>query len=275
MVFQRGKRISLDYQPCTYGHSKLTFRGPKQTLDTPYVACVGGSFTYGRYVAAPFPALLSEEISRPVVNLGVVNAGVDAFVHDASVIEICRGALAVVIELTGAHNLSNRLYSVHPRRNDRFTKASTLLRTIYNDVDFTEFHFTRHMLMTLKTVSPERFRIVEEEVKTAWSARMKILLERIGGAPMLLWVSRTSPERHVSLEDTNHDPVLVDADMVKALAPLAGQVVMHRMRKTGVGLTEGMVFDPLEMAAARQFPAPRDHAAISDRVSAKLCEMLK
>ncbi len=35
----------------------------------------------------------------------------------------------------GAQNLSNRFYAVHPRRNDRFLRASTLMKTIFREVD--------------------------------------------------------------------------------------------------------------------------------------------
>ena len=55
-----------------------------------------------------------------------------------------------MIQVSGAQNLSNRFHAVHPRRNDRFLRASTLLKTIYRDVDFTEFNFTRHLLTTLR-----------------------------------------------------------------------------------------------------------------------------
>ncbi len=59
-----------------------------------------------------------------------------------------------VIQVMGAHNMSNRFYAVHPRRNDRFLRASLgCCKTIYPEVDFTEFNFTRHMLTALATHS--------------------------------------------------------------------------------------------------------------------------
>lgn len=263
MVFQRKRRTVLEYHHCSYGTSKLVFRGPKSALVPPYVACLGGSATYGRFVREPFPAQLERSLGMPVVNLGVVNAGVDAFLHDSTVIEICRNARVAVIEAVGAHNLSNRLYSVHPRRNDRFVRASTLLRTIFSEVDFTEFNFTRHMLTTLKVVSPDRFRIVEDEVKTAWLARMKLLIDRIGGHTRLLWVSRSAPEHHVALEDAQDDPILVDGAMIEALEPWVDGALVHRLGPEVLAdNTAGMVFDPLEIAAARAFLGPRAHEQI-------------
>jgi hypothetical protein len=83
-----------------------------------------------------------------------------------------------VLQIPGAQNLSNRLYTVHPRRNDRFLRASGILRTIYRDVDFTEFHFTRHMLDHLRCLSEDRFDIVRNELRVAWMARMQRVLSR-------------------------------------------------------------------------------------------------
>ncbi len=112
----------LTYAPCRYGMSRILFRGPKRRLDSPYVAFVGGTETFGKYIDRPFPAIIEKEIKRTCVNFGTVNGGV------------------------GANFLSNRFYSVHPRRNDRFLRASTVLQAIYSDVDFADFTFTRHML---------------------------------------------------------------------------------------------------------------------------------
>jgi hypothetical protein len=62
-----------------------------------------------------------------------------------------------VVQVLAVQNLSNPYYTVHPRRNDRFLRASARLQNLYQDVDFTEFHFTRHMLQTLQMVSAPRF----------------------------------------------------------------------------------------------------------------------
>jgi hypothetical protein len=84
----------------------------------------------------------------------------------------------------GAQNLSNRLYTVHPRRNDRFLRASGILRTIYRDVDFTEFHFTRHMLDHLRCLSEDRFDIVRTNCAwPGWPGCSASCRRRGAGAP--------------------------------------------------------------------------------------------
>ncbi len=131
---------ALDYYPCRYGASKLMFRGPRRKADGTHVAVLGGCETYGKFIAHPYPDLLEKAVGRPVLNLGLQNAGVDVFLQDKTVGELCQSAAVTVIELTGAHNTSNRFYGVHPRRNDRFLRArrcsrpSTATSTLPNSI---------------------------------------------------------------------------------------------------------------------------------------------
>ena len=158
---------ALDYDPCRYGASKLLFRGPRKALEGRYVAFLGGAEIYGRYVEEPLPKLLEGLIDLPVVNLGCVNAGADLVANDDTVTGICRDAAVTVIQVTGAQNTSNRFYTVHPRRNDRFLKASGRLSTLYEELDFTDFHFTRHLLSRLADCAPDKFALVQQELKGA------------------------------------------------------------------------------------------------------------
>ena len=163
MAYERPDESPLDYHFCRYGKSKTLFRGPKRNLTPGYIAFIGGSETFGRYIEVPFANLVEEGIGKPCLNFGAINAGIDAFVEDHSVIDLCNSAKTTVIQIMGAQNMSNRFYTVHPRRNDRFLKASVILQTIYREVDFTDFSFTRHMLGTLQTISPGKFEAVEAE----------------------------------------------------------------------------------------------------------------
>ena len=146
MTFQRKGPPGLDYKPCRYGTSRLTFRGPARLLRGKYVAFLGSTETYGKYIPEPYPALVEQELGVTCVNLGCVNAGHDVYLHDPYVMELAGQARVRVLQIGGAHNMSNRFYTVHPRRNDRFLKSSRLMRQIFGDVDFTDFTFTRHML---------------------------------------------------------------------------------------------------------------------------------
>jgi hypothetical protein len=193
MSFQQPGPRGLDYKPCRYGTSRLTFRGPPRALDRPYVAFLGGTETYGKYIGRPFPDLLDETVPMPCVNLGVVNAGHDLYLNDPGVMDLARQARVCVLQIGGAQNMSNRFYTVHPRRNDRFVKASRLMRQIFSDVDFTDFAFTRHMLETLARFAPDRFGLLREELQQAWVARTRLLSENLGGRLILLWFAPVDP----------------------------------------------------------------------------------
>ncbi|EPX82368.1 hypothetical protein Salmuc_04093 [Salipiger mucosus DSM 16094] len=164
----------------------MLFRGPRRSLDESYVAFLGGTETYGRFVAAPFPALAEQRLDRVCVNLGAVNAGPDLYLNDAGALDVAARAELCVVQMMSAQNMSNRFYGVHPRRNDRFLRASEGLQALYPEVDFTEFHFTRHMLGRLREVSAERFAQVTEELRQAWMARMTQLLTVLRGRALLL-----------------------------------------------------------------------------------------
>lgn len=272
MTYENLGQAALDYFPCRYGTSKLLFRGPRRRLQDDYVAYLGGIETYGKFIELPYPTLIEHESGVKSVNLGCVNAGVDAYVTDKSLIDICTRAKVTVIQMVGAQNMSNRFYAVHPRRNDRFLKASTLLQTIYRDVDFTEFHFTRHMLSTLQAMSKDRFRILVDELQAAWLARMTALLGRIAAPVHLLWMSARHPGNALPESGLGSDPLFVTAGMLDRISGGAASltVCVPEEGEAPASSTRGMFFAAREEAAARVLPGPELH----DRAAAALAAVL-
>ena len=132
------EKINL-YDLCRYEGTKLSFRGPPKSFDVPYIAALGGSETFGPFVQAPYPTLLEEWLDQPVVNLGVRQAGVSLFAAEESLLDCASQADVAVLQVMGAGNMSNRLYSVHSRRNDRYLAVSPALKELFPEVDFTEF----------------------------------------------------------------------------------------------------------------------------------------
>lgn len=198
--------------------SKLALRGPARDLGQPFVAVLGGSETFGKGVARPYPALLEDRIGMPVVNLGVMHAGASLFTKERWLLDVAADARLTVIQILGAQNMTNRLYCVHPRRNDRFLTTSSALRLIYPEVDFTEVHFTGHLLRRLEETSTERFSIVVEELRWAWVQRMRRVITSIPGDVELLWLSDRKPE---DAADTlaSCEPMFVTRAMLEELAP--------------------------------------------------------
>ncbi len=261
MSFEKRGHMPLEYQSVAYPGSVLRFRGPEQDLHDPYVLCLGGSETFGRFIYAPYSAQLDEVLDLRVVNMGVMNAGLDVLMRDPAITAATDGAQAVVLQITGAHNMSNRFYTVHPRRNDRFLKATTMLRTIYPEVDFTEFHFTRHMLTHLKSISQDRFSLIRTELQTAWAARMARFLSKTTAPVHLLWLSNRCPCETDHGRGLGGDPLFVSEallDQVRAHAASMTLAVSDQKR-TKKHATQGMFFAAREEAAARALPGPEAH----------------
>jgi hypothetical protein len=259
---------ALDYFPCRYGNSRLLFRGPRRSLERPYIAFLGGTETYGKYVSDPFPDLVEDEFGFGAVNLSLPNAGIDVYLSEPDVLEVARGAEAIVVQIMGAQNLSNKYYTVHPRRNDRFLGATQALRTLYREVDFTEFNFTRHMIQGLMTVSPPRFEVVAEELRSAWVQRMQELLSHLPTErTLLLWVGRKRPPTDTQRITLGSDPLFVTADMIAALRSRAGAYAEAAVADAAhlEGLS-GMIFTAMEAPAAGGLPGPLAHREIAGSV---------
>lgn len=260
MAYEQAGDGPLHYFPCRYDSSRLLFRGPRRNMAGDHVAFLGGTETYGKFLREPFPALVEAALGLPSVNLGCVQAGPDAYLNDPGTLDLTRQAAVTVVQVTGALNLSNRLYAVHPRRNDRFLRASPALQGLYPEVDFTEFAFTRHLTRSLSEVSPDRFGLVVAELRAAWVARMVTLLDRLPVPVVLMWLGFHPPPTR-PVDDPMADPPLIHAGM---LSPLRARVAAYvevvasaQARAEGV---RGMAFPPLEAQAAQGLPGPAAHA---------------
>ncbi len=264
MSVHGGGHGALEYYPCRYGTSRVLFRGPRRQIDHDYIAFLGGTETYGRFIEYPFPARIEQRIKVACVNFGVVNAGVDLYLNDPAVMEIVALAEAKVLQVMGAQNLSNRYYSVHPRRNDRFLRASDRLQSLYPEVDFTEFHFVRHMLGRLSQTSEDRFAEVLDELRMAWTARMKSLVTQLRGQVVLTWFADhpVPDEVPTTLEG---DPLFVSREMIETLRPRVSEVV--EIVASGKAMeegTRGMVFSDFEACAAEQLLGAQAHDEAAD-----------
>ncbi len=256
---------------CQYGASKVMCRGPRRSLKEPYVAFLGGSETFGRFVDQPFVAQIEQVLGWSCINLGSANAGLDAYVQSPDLLRIAGDARFAVVQVMGAQNLSNKFYRVHPRRNDRFLAPSPLLASIYGDVDFTEFHFNKHLLNTLNARSPRRFQVVVAELQDIWLSRMRLLLAALPRKPLLLWL-RYQTDRNT---DLGAEPLLIDTSILDRLSPDIEGIVEVAVERTGNSEElDRMRFAPLQAPAASNLIGPSTHRLIADRVGAALRNIL-
>lgn len=267
MSYSETQQSALDYDFCTYGTSRVTFRGPKRCLDGPYVAVVGGSQAFGKFVAQPFADALEAQIGEPVVNLGVMQAGLTLIVDDPAILRTASNARMTVVEVLGAQNMSNRYFSVHPRRNDRLIAVSDGLKRLFPHVDFTEFHFVGHLLSSLKERDQGAFLLVNEELRTAWTSRMQLIVDRIQGEKVLLWMAWRRPEDPGDLSNPL-DPHFVDREMLEALSHGTAGVI--EVVADDTANSEGLVgksFLDHEEQAAEAMPGPLFHSQVATRLA--------
>lgn len=275
MTYENPGTGSLDYFPCRYGDSRLVFRGPKRRLIDPYALFLGGTKTYGKFIEHPFPDLLEEQLGFRMVNMAFVNAGVDVFLSDTILTEAARDARVTVVQVIGAHNLSNRYYKVHPRRNDRFISASAIMQQAFREIDFTEFSFTRHMLSTLQQRCPGRFEMLVEELQAIWVERMKVLLGRIGSPTCLLWLASRRPDDPPSIDEmVSHDPLFVTGEMLTQLVPRIDEYI--EVIEDGLDdpdEPEGKIYSELEAPAAELMPGVSFHAKVAQKLGPVLSRL--
>ena len=248
MTYARMGQRSLDFSLCQYGLSKNIFRGPKKQLNKPFIACFGSTDTFGQTVAAPFPLLLERHLKQPVANFGILNGGLDAILKDPELLALCNNASHIVIQIMGAHSQSNDYYSVHPRRNDRFITAHSKLRDLYPNIDFTEFHFTRHMLSHLETEDPDRFRRVRNHLRQTWQTNMRRLCHALPVKPHILWLSARdmAPRENGLLEA---DPNFITAGDIDAILPFTRGLISVTKKRSLRKLPSFAVLEEMDQRA--------------------------
>ncbi|PVA11351.1 hypothetical protein DC366_03810 [Pelagivirga sediminicola] len=243
MAYEKLGAQPLDYNPCRYGTSKLLFRGPKRRLEGNYAAFLGGTQTYGKFIAQPFPALTEAQTGVPCVNLGWSNAGLDVLLNEAEIIAAASRAAVTVLQVPGAQNL-------------------------YPEVDFTEFHFIRHLLHHLVEVSEDRFAAVRRELQEAWIARMTLLLRRIEAPVVLLWMSGHAPHQDANDLGIAADPAFVTSSMLQAVRGRAARLIDASLSAAALAEgTDGMVHSEFEANIAAELPGPAAHRDVAQQLA--------
>ncbi len=264
----------MSYQPtstggsaeamCSYGTSKLRFRGPQRALDNSYVACLGGEETFGRFVDAPFPAVLERRLDRRCINFGSLFCGAEALAQDAGLLDVANGSDICILQAPGPPGQSNRFYRVHPRRNDRFVAPTRDLIALYPEEDFTDIHFVRHLLTRLKAHPDARFEAVIHELREAWVSKLSTFLSQIA-PPVVLFALEVDEG---ALGPVPGDPVPIDEPMIEALNALCAKTITMRVQVSGASdELEDMLFGTLQQPIAEHMIGPATHRRIAEVLS--------
>jgi hypothetical protein len=265
---------ALDYLPCRYGTSRLVFRGPRRDLSRSYIAVLGGSATFGKYVARPYADLVEQATGHPVANLGSLQAGPDFYLADPAVLDVAAAARVAVVQITGAETLSNPCYTVHSRRNDRFLAATPALRALYPCVDFTDIHYTGHLLQVLFDAGPDRFLQVVRTLQDNWLQKMLALLARLPARRLLLWLADTAPP--LVATRLGPGPAFIDQGLIDRLRDKATKVVQVCPSARARSLARfDMIFPETEAPQARGLPGAAGHAEVAAALAPVLGGLLQ
>ncbi|MCG6902290.1 MAG: DUF6473 family protein [Rhodobacter sp.] len=262
---------TLEYHACRYGSSKILFRGPARRLRGDYISIIGGTETFGKFIRTPYPDLIEAATGMTTVNLGCQRAGIDAFNNAPGLMDICATAQVTVVQIMGASSMSNRFFTVDPRQNDRFLRASRQFKDIYPEIDFSRFDMTSKMLGELVRVGPERLHLVRQELQSAWVARMRSMLGKIEGKKVLLWLADHAPFSKADGGTICRDPLFVDRAMLNAVREHADELVEIVASQSEVEAgRDQMVFCEMDQHAACDMLGPVVH----DRVAQTLHPVL-
>lgn len=267
--------LPLGVDQCRYDGSRLLFRGPRRTLEGDFVACLGGTETFGKFISHPYPDLLEGMTGTACVNFGWPNAGVDVFTKDRALLDCAGRARLCVLQVPGALNMSNMYYRVHPRRNDRFLQATEALRALFPEVDFAEISFTRHMMARLQQVSAERFAYVRQELSLVWMAGMRSLLQEIAAPVALLWLSDRTPDAGPETQAFSEDPALVTRDMLEALRGDVHRIVIPKLDPSDRGTEAPCQRSPEDRRVARAVLGRAAHQRAAEALNPVLAEILE
>ncbi|WP_037311053.1 DUF6473 family protein [Ruegeria halocynthiae] len=248
---------------CQYDGSRLWFRGPRRVLDLPYMACVGGEETHGRFVEYPFAAILEERLGQRCVNFGSLFCGVDALCGDEGLVSLLNGAELCILQTPNVLGQSNHFYRVHPRRNDRVLAPTDNLVDLYPEIDFTDVHFVRHLMARLRGFRDARFEVVAEELRRNWAKRISSFLRRLQ-VPVFLMHLRVQHQM-VGEHQVEEAGVSVTDQMLEALRPYCvGSADVNACVSGQSDELEDLLFGTLQQPLAEHMIGPATHRSIAN-----------
>jgi Domain of unknown function (DUF6473) len=193
-------------------------RGPKPPLDPGrFFVCIGAAQTYGRFCQRAFPAILSEELSLPALNLGAAGAGPLLFLRRPELFEYINRARFAVVQVMSARGEDNSYFES--------LDFGILRRRSGGDPMLTWPAYQE----LLETESEEVVRQIVAETRSNFVRYYADLLARIDVPTVLFWFARRTPEYSEGYSDVRQlfggFPQLVDAATVAQLRPHVGQYV--------------------------------------------------
>ncbi len=157
------------------------FRGPP-VRNAQYLACVGAAQTFGRFVATPFPRLLSQALGIDVLNLGRGGSGPTYPLSQPALLEHINRARLVVVQVLSGRSQSNSAFQLADHGVvgvNTVTGAQMDADGFYSWLLGQDRDYARGILM---------------ETRERYVTAMSELLTAIEPPKILLWISTRRPD---------------------------------------------------------------------------------
>jgi hypothetical protein len=249
----------------------LRIRGPRPpSLEKgDYFVCLGAAQTFGRFCPRPFPTLLQERLSLPVLNISHGGAGPSFFsrAHDR-LFDYVNNARFLVLQVMSGRSESNSLFG--SRGVGHYTRRSDGAQ-IGSDEAFADL---------LRTAPRSVVARVVEETRRNWLASYRAILANVAVPTILFWFSSRRPgyrQGYESVSDLFGEfPQLVNEAMIRALrAECEDFVSCISQRGLPQPLTDRDTGDAVTIrdpwtsdvwVANWYYPSPEMHAYAADRL---------
>jgi hypothetical protein len=198
----------------------LFIRGPRpeQLHKDGYFVCLGAAQTFGRFCARPFPTILNERLSMPVLNISHGGAGPAFFCgENERLLTYLNGACFVVLQVMSGRSDSNSLFA---------SEGVGYYRQLSNGTDIGCDQAFDELLRT----EPKDFVLkIVEETRQSWCASYAKLLSAIRVPKILLWFATRKPAYKLGYNSLSNlfgeFPQLVNKEMVSAVRRLCDHYV--------------------------------------------------
>jgi hypothetical protein len=221
-VAKGGGYADLDLHIVDYEAFQLpplySVRGPKPPLDPgSFFVCVGAAQTFGRFCQRPFPTILSEELSLPVLNFGAAGAGPLLFLRRPRLIEYINRARFAIVQVMSARSEDNSVFE---------SLDFGLLRRRSGGDKVLTWPAWQELL---DTESEDFVRQLVAETRSNFVRYHRDLFAKIEIPTILFWFADRTPhyeQRYGNVfELFGSFPQLVDAPTMEELKPLADEYV--------------------------------------------------
>ena len=231
----------------------LAMRGPQPTSLNAgeYCTSIGAAYTFGRFVAQPYPELLGKALNMSSLNLGFSGVGPSFFnqSRNQKLIELINRSKFATFSLLSGRSQGNSRFKTAWYSQEQYILDSG--KAVPADYAYQQLldHSDRTTVMAL--VKETRSRYLDEFIQ---------LLEKITVPKVLLWFSKRSPDYKASSDSLfklfSNFPHLINREMVEVLRSYCDDYVEH-IDATGLPqqLVSRLTQQPISIERSRDYQA--------------------